>query len=364
MASYQKTENGKWSVRFRIVENNELVNKRLSGFELKREAETAYREFMASYVAPDTKPSELTLIQLYEQYFNNLKNQLKDSSLIDIETMWKHHINPYLGNSKVNKITKTDILNWQNSLTEKGYSYNYKVKIRICLSAILNFGVCYYDTVRNPVLLVDGFKNTQRKQEMQIWTPEEFKQFISVVDNPIYKSLFTTLFYTGMRKGECLALNWTDFNSKTMKLNVNKSVSRKIYLDKNSTQRYKITTPKNDSSYRAVSITPSVASELDNLKEYCLENRMTGDYIFCGDNPLPDETINRYYKNYCKVAGVKKIRLHDFRHSHASYLISEGINIVAVAKRLGHGDIEQTLNTYSHLLPKSDDEILKTLEKL
>ena len=95
-----------------------------------------------------------------------------------------------------------------------------------------------------------------------------------------------------------------------------------------------------------------------------LENKDCQDFVFGGQAPFADSNIERYFKEKCLEADVKKIRIHDFRHSHASYLISNGASIVAVAKRLGHKDIERTLNTYSHLLKNDEADLISKLDSI
>ena len=98
------------------------------------------------------------------------------------------------------------------------------------------------------------------------------------------------------------------------------------------------------------------------MKKYKI-GRENYKFVFAGDRPLAETSIARVKNAACSEAKVKKIRIHDFRHSHASLLISNGASIVSVAKRLGHNDIEQTLNTYAHMMPKEDDYIINILEK-
>jgi integrase len=84
-------------------------------------------------------------------------------------------------------------------------------------------------------------------------------------------------------------------------------------------------------------------------------------FIFGGASPYRSTTIARYKNSYCKLAGVKEIRIHDFRHSHASLLISNGADPTIVAQRLGHTGVEMTLNIYSHMFPNKQAEIIKKL---
>ena len=85
-------------------------------------------------------------------------------------------------------------------------------------------------------------------------------------------------------------------------------------------------------------------------------------FVFGGERPLAQRTTDRYFSDTCEKAGVKKIRIHDLRHSCASLLISRGVSIVAVSRQLGHSNIEQTLNTYSHLMPDDKSKIIAELE--
>lgn len=93
--------------------------------------------------------------------------------------------------------------------------------------------------------------------------------------------------------------------------------------------------------------------------------KFTNDYRVCiGEGCLRDSSINNRNEHYAKVANLPKIRIHDFRHSHASLLANEGINIQEIARRLGHAKIEMTWNTYSHLYPREEERALKILNEI
>lgn len=280
---------------------------------------------------------------------------LKTSSLYDLTSNYNKHIAPFFSNKKLIKISKNDCIDFFNYLNTCNYAYKTKKKIRLYVSSILNFAVKYYDLPYNVILKLDGFRNTEIKKEMQIWSKNEFQAFISTIDDIIYKCLFDLLYFTGCRKGEALALTWQDIDFKENILNINKSLTRKC---KGST--YIITTPKNASSVRKIIIPDLLKKELLELKE--LSN---SEMIFAENNiPLAENTISRKFKKHCALASVKEIRIHDLRHSHASLLINQGESIVLVAKRLGHTNIEQTLNTYSHLMPSEEKQMVERLNSL
>lgn len=118
-------------------------------------------------------------------------------------------------------------------------------------------------------------------------------------------------------------------------------------------------------SIRDISLGNELSIYLLNFKrQESLVSGFNDNWFILGRNkPLPQTSIDRIKNQAIKISGVKKIKIHDFRHSHASYLIANGMNIVAVSKRLGHSDVNMTLKVYTHLFKKNDDEITEFLDK-
>ena len=177
----------------------------------------------------------------------------------------------------------------------------------------------------------------------------------SVCCYPIYTSskarmAFMLLYWTGMRIGELLALTYEDIDLEKRIISISKSYQR---LDGKDV----ITPPKTPKSNRKITIPPFLAEE---LKEYC-------SHLY---GIMPNERMFRFTKSYMeheivrgiKETGVKRIRIHDLRHSHASLLVELGFQPLAIAERLGHEKIETTLNTYSHLYPNKQAELANRLE--
>lgn len=193
---------------------------------------------------------------------------------------------------------------------------------------------------------------------MNIWNIDEFNRFISCVDTEQYKPLFIVLYYTGVRIGEALALQWCDFNNG--KLSISKSVTHKT-----KQVAYEVKETKNISSIRDIVLGNNLNNYLMSIKSKEMNKCGFKNewFIFGGEAPLPTSTIKRVKDRAIKKANLRSIRVHDFRHSHASNLIGEGINIVAVSRRLGHSDINMTLKVYTHLLQKNEDELLVYLDK-
>ena len=187
--------------------------------------------------------------------------------------------------------------------------------------------------------------------EKEFWTKQEFKQFLVTVENkPETKMAFLLLYWTGMRIGELLAITYNDIDLEKRTISVNKSYQRIEGRDI-------ITPPKTPKSKRIITIPPFLTEE---LKEYT-------SHLY---GIMADERMFRFTKSYMeheiirgiKASGVKRIRLHDIRHSHASLLVEMGFTPLAIAERLGHEKIETTLNTYSHLYPNKQGELADKLE--
>lgn len=359
--------NKTWSTRFRYIEEDGVEKqKRLSGFSTKKEAQDAYLKFMAcakKYERIEKQPKDLIFSDLYDEYKSFIKNQVKDSSYYDFCSKSDIHIKDYFKDYKVKDITPKILLDWQNQINnaqygkednKKPYSFKYKRNLRSYLNAILSFAEKYYN-IPNQLRKVDHFKNKNEVKEMQIWTPDEFNAFSEQVSNPIYRAFFYALYYTGARKGEILATTWNDWDLDNAKLNINKSITKKVYGTS-----WMSTSPKNHSSIRKIKI-PQIL--VDVIKEYKI-GRENYQLVFADTKPLADSNIQRIMKDACQKANVKLIRIHDIRHSHASYLLTKGVSVMSVAKRLGHSNIEQTLNTYAHVLPDEEDLLVEMLQKI
>ena len=210
------------------------------------------------------------------------------------------------------------------------------------------------------------------KQEIKFYIPEEFKKYIDIAKQSAlekeqkeknlyewnYYVFFNIAFYTGLRKGEIHALRWSDIDEKY--LSVKRSINQKLH--KRDTE----TPPKNRSSIRTIQIPLPLIKILNEHKERQkqLQNFSEDNRILGNDRSIRDTSIENRNKFYSSLAKVKRIRIHDFRHSHASLLANMGINIQEVARRLGHAKVEITWNTYSHLYPKEEEKAIAILNAI
>lgn len=353
MPAYQDKNTKQWY--FRTYINKKQYQR--GGFRTKKEAQQAEWDFKSENKIGECN---LTFEELWKLYQEHIVVKMKAQSYRKTTSKFKNHILPYFKDYKVKGITASIYTRWQKMIEEKGFKHKYNTSLHSSVVTILNYAIKFYGLKENIASKIGNF--TQKEDlttNVDFWTPEEYKKFIKVVPDNIYKLFFETLYYTGLRQGECLALTWKDF--KNNHLDIYKTISKEKVNDE-----YIINTPKTKKSIRKIKIDNDLKKKLISLKEKYkrLEGFEENWYIFGCIQPLSPTTIGRKKDKYCNIAGVKKIRIHDFRHSHASLLLSYGVPITVISQRLGHSDITMTLNTYSHLIPQDEDKAIDILNQI
>ena len=181
---------------------------------------------------------------------------------------------------------------------------------------------------------------------MEHYSIKEFKKFIKFVDNIVYKSFFTFLYYAGVRPGEAMVLKFSDLNFKEI------YISKTIDEHTNEFGVREIGTPKTLSSVRNFKLDNFLYKDLLKLKQYCIEKYKDENYdyfIFGGIKPLVPTTINRHKIKACNKAELRPIQLREFRRSHATLLYNMNVPMQLIKDRLGHSDINTTMKYYVDL---------------
>lgn len=358
MPVYKDEKRGTWYFRVYIEDKfGNRKQKSRSGFKTKGEAKTEERLFLST--TKECNNNNITFQELCEIYLKHKKQTLKPKSFVTNQNIIINHILPYFKDYKINKIDIKTYIEWKEKILEKKFSYKYNSSIHICMVNILNYAVNFYDLKQNIASKVGNFSKQNYMPKVDFWTYEEFSKFIVNVKEIEYRSLFIILYFTGARLGECLALNWNDI--KDNYIDINKTISRG-----EKGQNYIMQTPKTKSSIRKIQLDNYTIKILNDLKEYYkgfigFNNEW---FVFGGITPLSRTTIATKKDNYCKLSNVKQIRIHDFRHSHVTLLISKGAPLTVISKRLGHKDLSTTLNKYSHLIPEDEDKAINFINNL
>ena len=319
-------------------------NKR--GFKTKGEADEWERNFLQQ----QQKNLDISFENFVEIYFADMENRLRESTIINKRYVFDLKVTPYFKHKKMCEIQTSDIRAWQNELIKMGYSPTYLKTINNQLSAIFNYAVRYYDLKSNPCAKA-GSMGKSKAEEMDFWTGEEFRKFIdSVMNKRLSYMAFMILYWTGMRLGELLALNPKDVDLEKRTISITKSYQR---LGKKDV----ITPPKTSKSKRVITIPEFLAADIKDYMD-SLYDLQEDDRLF----PITKYYLEHEMQRGIKESGVKRIRVHDLRHSHASMLIELGFSPLEIANRLGHEKVETTLNTYAHLYPNKQTKLAERLD--
>lgn len=349
MKAERDAKTGKWLIQYRYTDwqgNRKKSTKR--GFNTKREAEEWVRNFLMSQQADFNMYFE----DFLKLYYEDMSARIRENTMNTKKYIIDLKILPYFGKKSINSITPADIRKWQNELMSQGYSQTYLRTINNQLTAIFNYAVKYYDLKSNPCRKA-GSMGKNQADEMNFWTKEEFSDFAdAIMDKQDSYTAFTTLFWTGMRIGELLALTPADINFEEKTISISKSYQRIKRKDV-------ITPPKTPKSNRIITVPDFL---LADIKDYM--NSIYGlkdtDRLF----PLTKSFMEHEMQRGIKNSGVKRIRIHDIRHSHCALLFEMGIAPLEVADRLGHERVETTLNIYAHIYPNKQKHLSDKLEQV
>lgn len=307
--------------------------------------------------------SNMTVNDLYIKFMDQKKLVIRERTFYQTDLSFKKHILPVLGNIKLSNLTLEKIEKYQHDLLTVNKQNGEVLKnstlelIQKELKSLLAFA---YEKSYIKNMHILSFKKVinidESKKEVDFWQPEEFYKFIEIVDDIVYITLFNVLYWCGLRIGEALALNWNDidFNKKTIRIN-------KSYSD----YKHRITNPKTQNSYRTVIMPDKCFDAVSKLFEH--DKQIIGfdnqKYIFHFEKPLNQDTIKIRKDRWIAEAHVKRIRLHDLRHSHVSLLINLGFSAFDIAKRLGHS-VDMVNNVYGHWFQNAQNKMVDKLNNM
>lgn len=321
---YQTKKGTRWEYLTNYVDyDGKKRQKHQQGFKTKKEALEAERVFLTTKRF-DTNTPLRAMIDLY-------RKRIKKASSLYAFNYLLNTVEPLL-DTPIADLTEERISDFIHSLdvrpgTQKSYARLF------CTFVNYSAKICNIPQKVSVSVSVP-------RREYQIYTLEEYLEFSSHLER-VPKLFFDLLFFTGMRKGEVLALTKED-------------VSDTISVTKTKDIKGNITPPKTVSSNRRIALPAFLKEELD---EYMTD--LNGDELF----PVSINYFYHHQKKAEQLSGLHHIRIHDFRHSHASFLIANNVNVADISRRLGHADIGTTLSVYSHLYKNNESTIANLIEK-
>ncbi|MCW6665500.1 site-specific integrase [Aerococcaceae bacterium NML191219] len=284
--------------------------------------------------------------------------------------MVKNEYSKKFGKMKVRSITSIycqKILNeWHSKYTT---FRKYKTYAKQILAYAVQLGVINvnpFENVRTP-----RTKDTAQTEELLYYTTDELQQFLQHVEQEndlMYSVIFRLLAFTGMRKGELMALTWRDIDFKTKQLEINKTIAYGRH------NKQIVNPPKTKNSNRTISIDEKTINYLQRWKlhqqrelfSYGHKLNQSNQLVFSNiitNQALSNMTITKRMNGICEKYNFKRIRIHGFRHTHCSLLFEAGLSVKEVQARLGHSDIKTTLDIYTHVTEKQREESAEKFAK-
>lgn len=347
MPVYKDEEKNTWYCKFYYKDwTGQNKQKLKRGFKKQKEAKDWERDFLnKQHANPD-----MSFKNLVDLYLEDMSPRLKENTLKTKIAVFDTKLLPYFKDMPISSIEATTIRKWQSEMIAQGYLPTYLKYIQSQLSSIFNFGIRYYNLKENPCVRAGSLGSTKTK-EITFWTIGEFKEFIKHPREK-YIMAFKTLYWTGMRVGELMALTPSDIDFENKIITIDKSHQRIKKKDI-------ITSPKTEKSTRKVNIPNFLCTDLQDYisRIYDIKDK---DRLF----DFSRQMLNKEITKVCDETGIKRITVHDIRHSHASLLIELGFSPLLIAERLGHDKVETTLNVYSHLYPNKQGQLADKLESL
>lgn len=351
--SIYKTKSGSWSVRYRDEQGKQYQRT----FELKRDADTYEREQRRAiergiWLDPSLEKTKLSVV--YEEFLKT-KLGLKPKSILSIESLWRHHIDPVFGERAIRSITMAQVTKWvtDSAVGESAYTSNVRItKAQVLLCAILDFAVDHGLLNRNPIRKSNGKVNkialpkTDKSRPTVALTPAELSRFAHACGD--YETLILLAGLSGLRWAELIGLQVQDFAPNGSFVQVTRSLS-----EVNGT----FFEGSTKSGQTRVVYLPGL---LHSRIEVLLVGKTETDLVFTNSVGKPISLANftkRVFKPAIELAAIPRITPHDLRHTAASNAISAGANVLVVAKMLGHSDPAITLKHYAHLFNR-DQEVL------
>lgn len=338
-------------------------------FKTKREANLALKRIEAAvaegtYFEKKKTKTSYTFKEVYAVWLDSWRHTVEESSLLKVEGDFDRRILPAIGHFKINKIEHKDIQKLANDWGDYVNCAKWISSIRRIFT-YANTPPLELD-IKDPTANVVIPTPKRKKREKLFFEKDELKKFVEVLneDDNLQKIVaLRLLIFCGIRRGEALGLYWdcVDFDNKTIQIKraVKRRKKKKDDGKKSKTELY-IGPPKNEASYRTLSVDDITLSYLKELKAHQINERVFNSKsggIMTVSNP------RKWMIDIIDKAGLERINVHGLRHTHTSLLIDAGATVKDVQKRLGHDDLDTTLKIYTHVTEHSEKKLAKAFSE-
>lgn len=382
--SVKKVKEGKWKVTISVGRDadGKPMRKVFYG-KTKQEALDAANEYKlnkkSGLIPEDDKITLQEWVKVW--IFQYKANDLKNSSLVRYEGILRNHIkDTSLGKTKLKDLKSSTIQTYYNYMIREDEKTPDTVKsINKMLKAALNQAVIERFIVTNPCNHIT-LPKVSPKEEVEIFTVEEQLKFVKATDGHRHRALFLLDLGTGLRISELVGLRWSDIDTKNLELTVNQIIRREPQLDLKTGSKvdglktaFEEGTPKTASSKRTVPILPALIKELKLHQIMQNGEKLTAGELYVDNDlvfpnklgePTDARNLTRSYERLLERAGIPYKKFHSLRHTFATRLFEQGVDLKTVSTLLGHSDISITAKIYTHVMPKKKIEAVDKLKQL
>lgn len=373
MIKQYKLKNGEIRYEFQVyLGTDEATGKQMRttrrGFKTKKEAELALARIKLQVASGEFRKERAeTFKEVYELWLLQYENTVEQSTFVKTVSLFDNHILPSIGEYKIEKIT-VDIC--QKAVNDWAKKLKNISKVKAYASRVFNFAVKRDFVQKNPFDLVElprkrNIQLPDETDEKNFYTREQLIKFLSCLEketNVKAYVLFRLLAFSGMRKGEALALTWRDINFNTKEIRINKALSRgknsKLYIK--STKTNEARTIKMDEKTMGVLRMWKKKQKEDYFK-LGFNTSKPSQLVFSNEkNEFIQPSKTREWMLYVQEKyNLKKVTTHGLRHTHCSLLFEAGATLKEVQDRLGHSDIKTTMNIYTHVTKKAQEQAIQ-----
>ena len=372
---YQRAK-GSWTIVYDLPVDTVTGKRRQKSQTVKgtkRDAERALREVLLSIEQGSyVKPNKITLGEWLDQWCESfVVMNTTQRTYVSYRSIIDRHLKQGLGSIALARLEPQQIQAYyaeklargrfdrKGGLSNRSVLYHHRI-----LSKALDQAVKMGLVVRNVAKLITPPRVARAK--INVLDADEASRFLDIASNTMYYPLFAVLLYTGLRRGEAIALRWKYIDLIRLELHVVESAHR-------IRKEFIIKEPKSLHSKRAVSLSPSLAALLLEYREdQKLMRKQMGnplieeEFVFSWPDgrPLDPDVVTKAFHRIAGQAGLRNIRLHDLRHTHATLMLKAGVHPKIVSERLGHANIGITLDTYSHVLPGLQEAAAERFDKI
>ncbi|WP_400194669.1 tyrosine-type recombinase/integrase [Lysinibacillus telephonicus] len=359
----------KYAYRYKYYDKlQKRREKTKQGFATIAEAERALIEVKADILDGNesfVESDNYTVENWAEIWISVNKNQWRPGTLDLYERRFKKHINPLIGKRKLNKLTNM-VLQQElvNPLFKKGLSRQTVKDITRTVISALNSAVEERILKENPITKLDYGKAPSKKSD-NYYNQQELNEFLKLAykhDSTTYYTIFLTLAFSGIRKGELAGLRWGDIDFNQNTLTIERSRVNK-----------KVGPPKSDNGYRTIKVNDKLIEQLKKYKAWCIKKKWSigktlkkNDYVFIDrfyGNPISETYINDALDSVLENSDLRDITPHGLRHTYASILIANKVPVVTVAKLIGDHPMTVS-NVYAHSLQETEEETVELFDKI